>query len=129
MKLVHRVIGCAAIAILCAATPSAQGPRPLIDAVKRGDHAAVRTLLRNKALVNQPEADGTTALHYAVEADDAQLVSMLIAGGANRQGAEPLWRATADARGYQRQRAGDRAVAEGRRRSKHDRPTPASRSS
>ena len=95
MKLVHRVIGCAVIAILGAATPSAQGPRPLIDAVKRGDHAAVRTLLRNKALVNQPEADGTTALHYAVEADDAQLVSMLIAGGANvkapnRYGVRPL---------------------------------------
>ena len=87
-----------AVSILVAgvcAIPSAQGTPPLIDAVKRGDHAAARTLLRNKAIVNQAEPDGTTALHHAVLADDAQLVSMLIAAGANvravnRYGLRPL---------------------------------------
>ena len=68
---------------------------PLIDAVKRGDHAAARALLRNKTIVNQPEPDGTTALHHAVLADDAQMVSMLIGAGAdvkaaNRYGLRPL---------------------------------------
>ena len=76
-------------------TPSAQGIPPLVAAVKRGDHAAVRTLLRNKTIVNQPEADGTTALHYAVQANDVELVTMLIAAGAdarvaNRYGLRPL---------------------------------------
>ncbi len=74
---------------------TAQAPLPLIDAVQRGDHAAVRTLLRNKSIVNQAEADGTTALHHAVQADDVQLVSMLISAGAsvttaNRYGLRPL---------------------------------------
>jgi ankyrin repeat protein len=73
----------------------AQSPRPLIDAVNRGDHAAVRTLLRDKALVNQPAADGTTALHYAVQSNDAELVKLLLAAGANvkaanRYGLRPL---------------------------------------
>src|SRR4029453_1380004 len=67
---------------LCA-TPSAQTTRPLIDAVNRGDHAAVRTLLRDKTLVNQPAADGTTAPHYGVQASDAELVKILVAAGAN----------------------------------------------
>ena len=60
--------------VVCAlcASPGAQGTPPLVDAVKRGDHAAVRALLRNKAVVNQAEADGTTALHYAVQANDQQ---------------------------------------------------------
>ena len=82
------------LASLCA-TPSAQATRPLVDAVKRGDHAAVRTLLRNKTIVNQAEADGTTALHYAVQSNDTALVTALIAAGANvgarnRYGLQPL---------------------------------------
>jgi ankyrin repeat protein len=79
----------AALVLLVAlcATPGAQSPRPLIDAVGRGDHAAVRTLLRDKTLVNQASADGTTALHYAVQANDIELVRMLVAAGANAQAA------------------------------------------
>ncbi|HET9024742.1 MAG TPA: ankyrin repeat domain-containing protein [Burkholderiaceae bacterium] len=81
--------------LLFCATTGAQSPRPLIDAVKRGDHAAVRTLLRDKTLVTQAAADGTTALHYAVQANDVELVNMLLAAGANvkaanRYGLRPL---------------------------------------
>jgi ankyrin repeat protein len=63
---------------------SAAGPAPsLLDAVKRGDREAVRALLRAKADVNTPAPDGTTALHYAVEADALDLVTLLIRAGAN----------------------------------------------
>ena len=90
-----RLIAVVAVLTGVAVSPAAQGVPPLVDAVTRGDHTAVRTLLRSKALVNQAEADGTTPLHHAVQADDAQLVSMLIAAGANvkvanRYGLQPL---------------------------------------
>jgi ankyrin repeat protein len=79
---------------------------PLIAAVKRGDHQAVRALLRDRTPgsrngstpsldVNKPEADGTTALHWAVQADDRELIALLIKAGAqvdaaNRYGIRPL---------------------------------------
>jgi uncharacterized protein len=67
----------------------------LIEAVKRGDHAAVRTLARNKAEVNRAEADGTTPLHHAAQANDVELISILLKAGANakaanRYGVQPL---------------------------------------
>jgi ankyrin repeat protein len=56
---------------------------PLIEAVKNGDKVAVGTLLARKADVNSPEADGTTALHWAVHRDDLQTADLLIRSGAN----------------------------------------------
>jgi uncharacterized protein len=66
----------------------------LIDAVKAGDRASVRTLL-SKTTVNAAEADGMTALHWAVRADDAETAQLLIraganVGAANRYGITPL---------------------------------------
>ena len=55
----------------------------LIDAVKSGNEAAVRTLLQNAADVNAPSADGTTPLHWAVHRNDLDLVDVLIHAGAN----------------------------------------------
>jgi uncharacterized protein len=68
----------------------------LVDAVKAVDKAAVRTLLAERVDVNAPEPDGTTALHWAANRDDAEVVDLLIrAGGnakvANRYGVTPLW--------------------------------------
>jgi ankyrin repeat protein len=65
------------------------------DAVQRGDAAAVRRLLTQKADVNVPQADGATALHWAVYREDAATVDALIAAGAsakaaNQYGATPL---------------------------------------
>ena len=72
------------LVLAAAAGLSAAGPAPsLVDAVKRGDREAVRALLRAKVDVNKPAADGTTALHYAVEADALDLVTQLIRAGAN----------------------------------------------
>ena len=49
----------------------------------RGDSAAVRTLLSQKADVNAPQADGATALHWAVYRDDVAIVDLLLKAGAN----------------------------------------------
>jgi ankyrin repeat protein len=69
---------------------------PLIDAVKAGDRARVRVLVKQQpAALKQAEADGTTALHWAVRADDAEMVRLLLTAGADvtaatREGVTPL---------------------------------------
>jgi ankyrin repeat protein len=73
---------------------SAAGGSALIDAVKAGNRAAVRTLV-TRSTVNATEADGMTALHWAVRADDADTVQLLVRAGANvsaanRYGITPL---------------------------------------
>jgi ankyrin repeat protein len=71
----------------------------LINAVKANDVSAVRALLDKRADVNAVQADGTTALHWAVEHDAGEIVQLLIRAGANvratnRYGATPLWLAS-----------------------------------
>ena len=68
---------------------------PLVEAVKEGSAGSVRALLDQRADVNVAEADGTTALHWAVQAEAAALVGLLIDAGAdvkaaNRYGVTPL---------------------------------------
>ncbi len=68
---------------------------PLIDAVKAGDVAQVRTLLDRGADVNGAEPDGTTPLHWAAYGGDLQLTQLLLGAGAvanlgNRYGVRPL---------------------------------------
>jgi len=65
------------------------------DAVMKGDTAAVRVLLAQRADVNAPQADGSTALHWAVYRSDTTAADLLIRAGANvkaptREGATPL---------------------------------------
>lgn len=67
----------------------------IADAAKRADVAAVRTLIQQKADVNAPQVDGTTALHWAVQSDDIETARLLIRAGAgvkaaNRYGVTPL---------------------------------------
>ena len=63
----------------------------LIDAVKAGDEPAVRALLARKAVdVNEPAADGTTALHWAARADHRPTMRMLLTAGANPNAATAL---------------------------------------
>jgi ankyrin repeat protein len=80
------------IVLFCAASAAASD---LIDAVQRGDRVAARALLRQSVDVNGAGPDGTTALHWAVRADDGELVQLLLAAGAsataaNRYGVTPL---------------------------------------
>src|SRR5687768_17333992 len=75
---------CGLILLLCLGTTGgAQSPTPLVDAAKRGDREAVRALLRTRADVNLAQPDGTTALHFAVRANDVELVKTLLGAGAN----------------------------------------------
>ncbi len=68
---------------------------PLVEAVKAGSVESVRALLDQPADVNTAEADGTTALHWAVQGEAGALVGLLIdagadVGAANRYGVTPL---------------------------------------
>ncbi|MEO7969106.1 MAG: ankyrin repeat domain-containing protein [Opitutus sp.] len=55
---------------------------PLADAVERNDAAAVHTLVRDTD-INAPQADGMTALHWAVYHDDVDTTKLLLSAGAN----------------------------------------------
>jgi len=73
-------------------------PSPIADAAMHHDTAAVRALLAQKADVNAPQPDGTTALVWAARANDTQMVDLLLAAGANvsaanREGATALYQA------------------------------------
>ncbi len=67
-----------ALLIMLLATAS-----PLIEAVKSGDRAAALAMIERRADVNVAEADGTTALHWAVQQNDIELVERLLRAGAN----------------------------------------------
>ena len=94
-----RVAGSLTVAVLCWAAlggvASAEDLR-VADAAKDGNAALVRTLLKQRADVNAPQADGMTALHWAVLSNDGELAQALIRAGANvkaanRYGITPLW--------------------------------------
>lgn len=91
-------LGWLVLALVCAMGPVEGAPASaLIEAVKRADAAGVRAAIeRRSADVRLTEADGTTALHWAVRAGDAHITNLLIDAGAdvnaaNRYGATPLW--------------------------------------
>jgi len=70
--------------------------RRVVDAAKSGNVSALNALLQQKADVNVAEADGTTAISWAVRQDDIELVDRLIRAGANvkaanRYGVTPLY--------------------------------------
>src|SRR6266446_2422711 len=82
--------------LFSAAVLGATGDLRLIEAVKNGDMAAVRSLLEQHVDVNATQPDGATALAWAAERDDLETADLLIQSGANvnlanENGATPLW--------------------------------------
>jgi uncharacterized protein len=70
------------------------------DAIQNRDTDALRTLIKERANVNAPQPDGTTALHWAAHWNDLDAVNLLLRAGANakaanRYGATPLSEAAA----------------------------------
>jgi ankyrin repeat protein len=87
-------VSCTMVVLLSIAGLSA-ARSDVADAVMKGDTAAVRVLLGQRADVNAPQADGATALHWAVYRSDITAADLLIRAGANvkaatREGATPL---------------------------------------
>jgi uncharacterized protein len=82
--------------LLCAAAlEAADAESPLLKAAKAADTNRIRFLIAQRADVHQAEADGTTALHWAVRHDAADAVDLLLRAGArvdeaNRYGVTPL---------------------------------------
>ena len=89
-----RVGGLESPPLFAAGSPPAASP-PLVDAVKAGNREAALALVAKKADVNAAEPDGTTALHWAVQRNDLDLVTRLIRAGAkvnvkNDYGSTPM---------------------------------------
>jgi ankyrin repeat protein len=95
----RRLLPMLAVFVTTAAGGAAGSERPLIDAARNADREAVRALLKQGASVNQADADGTTALHWASYRDDVESAGLLLRAGAkvnaaNDLGATPLWTAS-----------------------------------
>ena len=90
-----RVVGSCAVGLMLSMASLSASGSDVADAAMAGDTAAVRKLLAQHADVNAVQADGATALHWAVYREDLDTANLLIrAGGnvkaANREGVTPL---------------------------------------
>jgi ankyrin repeat protein len=97
MKTGFRAARVAALILSAALSPLgvAWAEPALVDAAEANDHAGALALLAKGADVKGRSPDGTTALHWAVHNQDADLVQRLIKAGAdgkaaNEFGATPL---------------------------------------
>jgi uncharacterized protein len=89
------ILQCGVVVFLSVASLLGVAASDVADAAMKGNKETVRSLLQRKANVNAPQSDGTTALHWAVRADDMETADLLIRAGANvsaanRDGATPL---------------------------------------
>lgn len=74
---------------------AAESHSALADAVEKGSRGEIAALLVARTEVNDPQVDGMTALHWAVQHDDTELTQSLLSAGAkagavNRYGVTPL---------------------------------------
>jgi ankyrin repeat protein len=72
---------------------------PLVDAAKKQNKSAVRSLVRQRVNVNTPDVEGMTALHWAAHWNDLETLRLLLKAGAhakaaNRYGVTPLHEAS-----------------------------------
>ena len=86
-----RIIPLTALVLSSLAATAAESR--LADAAEKSDRATLRTLLKQHADANIPQADGMTALHWAVYLDDLETAKALADANANvtnRYGVTPL---------------------------------------
>jgi uncharacterized protein len=82
-KIVSAVcLGLLLSAVLVASARSV-ADAPVADAAMNGNIAAIRALLKQRADINAPQGDGTTALHWAAFRADVELARLLIDSGAD----------------------------------------------
>ncbi len=86
---------CSGLALAYSLFAAANGVPGLIDAARRGDTASITAILKQGAEVNQPDQDGTTALHWAAHRNDLKTAELLIRAGAkaavvNQYGVTPI---------------------------------------
>jgi len=91
----RRTISGCSVVLLSVMAALADGS-DVADAVMNQNQAALRALIEKKADVNVPQADGTTAIQWAVRQDDMQTVDVLLRAGANpsaanREGSTALY--------------------------------------
>jgi uncharacterized protein len=100
------LVACSTVAVF-----AAESNPKVAEAVRQQDQAALRSLIQKKADVNAPLVDGSTALHWAVENDDADAIEMLLHSGGmpdanDRYGLTPLYYASANGNAGHEQNSG-----------------------
>ena len=88
-RLIVAVLVAASAVTAVATAQEPSGVPPLIEAVQQQDHAAVRSLL-SQVDVGATQADGATALHWAVHREDREIAAVLIRAGADVNKANDL---------------------------------------
>src|SRR5262245_16299202 len=86
---------CIALSVVASNLAAATGDARLASAIKSRDKAATRALLKQRADVNGPDAEGMTPLLWAAHWNDLDTVKLLVGAGANakaanRYGVTPL---------------------------------------
>ncbi len=100
-----KAIGVGILSLLIATTATAGTSPTLVDAARTGDWDSVRTLVAaNRNAVNSADLDGTRPLHWAIRADEVEIVDLLIRSGADanapdRLGITPLYLAAMNGSG------------------------------
>ena len=112
---IERLLQCSLAALLSVACYAAtSGNTALVDAVKNQDSESVRSLLKQHVDVNAPEADGTTALHWAAHYGDLETGGRPAGGGRKRNRAQSLRRYSAFRSSPCRRSPADRKASQSR---------------